>query len=151
MIVKGLCHDQNLNLYMFISLQSALAFYGMIPEHVPVVTSITTLRPEQADTGIGRFVFRHVQKKMFCGYEQIDIGSKQQAFVATPGKALLDLVYLTPNGDDPDYLDALRLQNLELLNVENLRKFVCAFKIPKLARAINHIVDIFEEEKGEEL
>lgn len=135
----------------YVSLQSALAFYGMIPEHVPVVTSITTLRPEQVDTGFGRFVFRHAQKKLFCGYEQIDLGSKQRAFVARPEKALLDLVYLTPDADNPDYLEELRLQNLELLNLENLRYFAYTFKIPKLTKALSHIVNMIEDQTGEEL
>jgi hypothetical protein len=47
-----------------------------------------------------------------------DLGGGQKAFVATPEKALLDLVHLQPGGDAPDYLRELRLQNLDRLDVD---------------------------------
>lgn len=40
----------------YVSLQSALAHYGMIPEHVPVTTSVTTGRPEEVGTQLGRLL-----------------------------------------------------------------------------------------------
>jgi predicted transcriptional regulator of viral defense system len=49
----------------YVSLQSALAHYGMIPEHVPVVTSITTGRPEHLQTDMGGFIYRHIKKNHF--------------------------------------------------------------------------------------
>jgi hypothetical protein len=57
---------------------------------------------------LGQFVFRRVKKSWFQDYSQVDLGFGQSAFVATPEKALLDLVYLTPGADDPDYLAELR-------------------------------------------
>ena len=100
----------------YVSLQSALAFYGLIPDVVPATTGITTVRPGRWETPLGLFTFRHVQADLFFGYRQTDLGSGQQAFVATPEKALLDLVYLEPEGDTPAYLRELRLQNLERLD-----------------------------------
>ena len=41
---------------------------------------------------------------------------------ATPEKALLDLVHLTPGADSPAYLRELRLQNLERLDLGELRR-----------------------------
>jgi predicted transcriptional regulator of viral defense system len=58
----------------YVSLQSALAYFEMIPEHVPTVTSATTLRPARIETRLGLFVFRHVQKDWFHGYEPVEIG-----------------------------------------------------------------------------
>ena len=74
----------------YVSLQSALGYYGMIPEHVPTVTSVTTQRPEGVETLLGQFAFRHIKKSWFHSYQQIDFGSGQMAFIATPEKALLD-------------------------------------------------------------
>jgi len=82
----------------YISLQSALAYYGMIPEHVPVTTSVTTSRPAHWETPLGIFDFRHIQVDFFDGYRLIDLSEKQQAFIARLEKALLDLVYLEPGG-----------------------------------------------------
>ncbi|MGM0401730.1 MAG: type IV toxin-antitoxin system AbiEi family antitoxin domain-containing protein, partial [Chloroflexota bacterium] len=45
----------------YVSLQSALAYYGLIPEHVPVTTSVTTARPGRWDTPLGSYTFRHLK------------------------------------------------------------------------------------------
>ena len=34
----------------YVSLHAALAYYGLIPEHVPLVTSVTTARPIEHET-----------------------------------------------------------------------------------------------------
>jgi predicted transcriptional regulator of viral defense system len=44
----------------YVSVQSALAYYGMIPEFVPVTTGITTNRPAHWETPLGIFDFRHI-------------------------------------------------------------------------------------------
>ena len=48
----------------YVSLQSALAHYGLIPEHVPVTTSVTTGRPGRWQTPLGTYDFRHVQSRL---------------------------------------------------------------------------------------
>jgi len=85
----------------YVSGQTALAFYGLIPEVVPVTLSVTAGRPERLDTPLGVFEFRHVRPGLLRGYRMTDLGLRQQALVATPEKALLDLVYLQPGGDTP--------------------------------------------------
>ena len=85
----------------YVSLQVALAFYGLIPDVVPMVTAVTTGRPGHWKTPLGAYAFRHLQTDRFFGYRGVDLGKNQQASVATPEKALLDLVYLAPEGDAP--------------------------------------------------
>jgi hypothetical protein len=41
----------------YVSLQSALGHFGMIPEHVPMVSSVTTQRPARVETPVGRFLY----------------------------------------------------------------------------------------------
>jgi len=94
----------------YVSLQSALAHYGMIPEFVPVTTSVTMSRPEELQTPLGRFLFRHVKKSAFFGYAPTEISRGQAVFLASPEKALLDLLYLTPGSDSPAYLEELRFE-----------------------------------------
>jgi predicted transcriptional regulator of viral defense system len=133
----------------YVSLQSALGYFGMIPEHVPTVTSVTTQRPSRVQTPLGRFLFRHIKKSWFSSYRQVDLGSGRKAFVATPEKALLDLVYLTPGADNDDFLAELRLQNLESLDREVLVQLAQTSRSPKLRRAVTIIERLIEEEGGQ--
>jgi len=133
----------------YVSLQSALAFYGLIPDVVPVTTSATTARPGRWETPLGAFAFRHLQAGLFTGYRQTDLGGGQQAFVATPEKALLDLVYLEPEGDTLAYLQELRLQNLERLDPDALLRCAERSGRPKLKRAARHIVALRQSESEE--
>ena len=135
----------------YVSMQSALGYYGMIPEYVPAVTSVTTQRPEEVKTSLGHFVFRHIKKKWFHGYRQTDLGSGQRAFIAVPEKALLDLVYLTPGADNHDFLSELRLQNVEQLNIGVIRKLADESGSVKLRRAAKLIAKLAKQETGEEL
>ncbi len=43
--------------------------------------------------------------------------------IASPEKALLDLIYLTPGGEKLGFLRELRLQNMEVVNLERLTCF----------------------------
>jgi predicted transcriptional regulator of viral defense system len=133
----------------YVSLQSVLAHFGMIPEHVPTVTSVTTQRPARVDTPVGRFLFRHVKKSWFRGYKQVDLGVGQKAFVATAEKALLDLVYLTPGADSEGFLTELRLQNLGDLDRAVLVALARTSRSPKLRRAVQIIERLIDEEGGQ--
>ena len=121
----------------YVSLQSALAYYGMIPEYVPVTTSVTTKRPTHWETQLGIFDFRHIQVNFFDGYRLEDIGEGQQAFIASPEKALLDLIYLEPGGETLDYLVELRLGNLNQLDWQLLKHLAGRIEKPKLLRAVS--------------
>lgn len=135
----------------YVSLQSALGYYGMIPEHVPTVTSVTTQRPERVETLLGQFAFRHIKKSWFHSYQQIDFGSGQRAFIATPEKALLDLVYLTPGANNYDFLTELRLQGPEQLDLDAILELADKSKSIKLRRAAELITKLANQEAGEEL
>ncbi|MFC2023409.1 hypothetical protein ACFLT5_01580 [Chloroflexota bacterium] len=131
----------------YISFQSALRHYGLIPDIVPVTTSVTTGRPNRWETPLGVYAFRHVKPQLFSGYRLIDLGDSLQAFVATPEKALLDLVHLQPGGDAPEYLKELRLQNLEALDLERLQHQAELASSPKLMRAVACVVELTQAER----
>lgn len=120
----------------YVSLQSALSHYGMIPEFVPVTTSVTTGRPEELQTPLGRFVFRHIKKTAFFGYTQTEISRGQPVFLALPEKALLDLLHLTPGSDSPEYLEELRFEPMDRFDWHALRRHGERFGGQKLKRAV---------------
>jgi hypothetical protein len=133
----------------YVSLQSALAHYGLIPEYVPVTTSVGAGRPGSWDTPLGRFELRHLQRDLITGFQALPLGAGQEALVATPEKALLDLVYLEPAADTPSYLDELRLQNLETLDLAELDRLAEASGKPKLRRAAARIAGRARAERAE--
>ena len=127
----------------YISGQSALAFYGLIPEYVARTLSVTTGRPAQWDGG---FHFQHIAKHLFFGYQSLDLPQGQRAFVATPEKAILDLAHLTPAADSLEYLRQLRLQNLDQLNLERLKEFVQHAAKPKWQRVATLVTKLARQE-----
>ncbi len=121
----------------YISLQSALEYYGIIPEYVPKITNVTTERPGVVNSKLGIFIYRHLKKDLFWGYKEQEIIRGTGVFIARPEKALLDLLYLTPNSDNDTYIEELRLQSCEKINIELLMHYAKDFKKPKMERAAN--------------
>ena len=52
----------------YISLESALSFYQLIPEGVFSITSITTLKTQSFSTPIATFSYQSVKPNLFFGY-----------------------------------------------------------------------------------
>jgi len=88
---------------------------------------------------VGIFQYHHIKKDLFFGYQYMQLGGRQSAYVAAPEKALLDLVYLTPKSAAPEYLRELRLQNLEVLDTSKLRQQAEKSGSLKLVRAADFI------------
>ncbi len=133
----------------YVSCVSALAFHGLLPEAVPLTVSITTRRTVSYDTRLGGYRYHHIHGAYFFGYESASLAADQSAFVATPEKALLDLVYFQPGGDRPQYLESLRLQNLETLDTARLQELAGRAGTPKLRRAVERIVALANAESRE--
>ena len=122
----------------YVSGLSALAFAGAIPEYVAEITSVTGGRPCARTGPLGRYSFRHLKADLLFGYRLVDLGDEQQAFVATPEKALLDAVYLQPGGDNPTHLRELRL-SYDVLCMDTLAALAATSRSPKLKRAVHQI------------
>ncbi len=129
----------------YVSLQAALAYHGLIPEYVPVTTSVTTGRPQHRENEFGSFGYRHVQVVSFSGYRAEQLGQGQEALVATPAKALADLVHLVPGADSKSYLSGLRLQGLEKVGVAELLDHPVLGREPKVRRAFRRLLVLSEE------
>ncbi len=129
----------------YVSLQSALAYHGLIPEHVPVTTNMTTGRPQRRENPLGSFEYHHVRKELLTGYRLESLGDGQEALVATPAKALADLVGLVPGADSRGYLSELRLQGLEKIDIQELLGHPILGDRPKIQRALRRLAALAEE------
>jgi predicted transcriptional regulator of viral defense system len=78
----------------YISLDYALQHYGLIPERVEAVTSVTTGRPRRFSTPVGLFTYRMIPLEAFhIGMDRIEIGDGRAFLMATPAKALADKLH----------------------------------------------------------
>jgi hypothetical protein len=81
-----------------VSLESALAHHGWIPEGVYGVASVTTRRAKQLDTVLGRFVYLHAPAVLFpVGLRMEPAPAGGHFLMAGPEKALCDKILLTRN------------------------------------------------------
>jgi hypothetical protein len=115
-----------------------------------------------------------ISEKLFCGFTKIPdlwgysnsiiwlvsfssdihkskVAAGQLAFVASPEKAILDLIYLTPGADAKEYLKQLRLQILDSINVPNMMELAKQSRKPKLKRAVRLVGPLLKEERGESI
>lgn len=80
----------------YISMETALSFYGIIPEAVFTETSVTTKKTKTFKTPVGNFSYQKIKKEAFGGFE-----TRKQAGtsfnLALPEKALIDFLYLNRN------------------------------------------------------
>lgn len=108
----------------YVSLHTALRHYGIIPEHVYEVQSVTIKHSRSFDTLVGHFTYKS------CSLDYFPIGILQQSgdegsyLIATPEKALCDLLLMTPglNNNSFDGLRSFLEQDLRL-DMDALKNF----------------------------
>lgn len=92
-------------------------------------------RKAQWNTPLGTYDYRHIQGALLTGYRQVDVAERQTAYLATPSKALFDLLYLTCGSSDPAFLRELRLENLGL-DPHDLQRYAELAQRPSLEQAV---------------
>lgn len=93
----------------YVSLHTALAFYGMIPEAVIQVTSVTSLKTAGFKNEVGEYIYKSVHQELMFGYTLKPIADGLTLQLARPEKALIDLLYLYPFYNSGQALYDLRL------------------------------------------
>jgi predicted transcriptional regulator of viral defense system len=76
----------------YVSLHSALSFHGLVGQIPPVLYGATVGRTRRTSTPAGTVSLHHMPAKLFTGFELSAEGAK----IATPEKALFDVLYLAP-------------------------------------------------------
>lgn len=80
----------------YVSLESALSYWGLIPERVYEISSVTTKTSKTYETAIGRFSYQHLITPYYSfGIKSVRLTDMQTALVASPEKALCDKIILT--------------------------------------------------------
>lgn len=76
----------------YISLQSALAHHGWIPESVQAVTSVSQRRSRDFATSLGTFHYYHLRSEPFFAGVTRESADSGPYLMATPWKAIADYV-----------------------------------------------------------
>lgn len=130
-----------------ISLESALSFHGLIPEAVYQVSSVTLQRSRTYHTPLGVFMFLRVpSNQLRAGIEVVKLSDNFWAFVATPLRAIADLVYLTKritwNENGLSYLtESLRIEKDDLHKI-SLDSFETVFESTRDRRTKEYLIGL---------
>ena len=121
----------------YLSMESALAWYGFIPEIVYAYTNVTAKITRTFENVYGRFIYRHVKSELFWGYVEMKTDHSPY-LLAEPEKALLDYLYLNlariKSESDFDSIRLNRDQIGERLDENKFRKYLAAFGVKKMER-----------------
>ncbi|SFT97450.1 Transcriptional regulator, AbiEi antitoxin, Type IV TA system [Algoriphagus locisalis] len=80
----------------YVSMESALSYWGFIPERVFETTSVTVKPSKIFKTELGRFSFKHASLPYYSfGIRTVDVSSKQAVMIASPEKAICDKIVMT--------------------------------------------------------
>lgn len=131
----------------YISLHTALAHYGMIPEEVVKITSVSSLKTTEFVNDFGEFTYQTVKPELMFGYEPKLMHDSRAILFATPEKALLDLLYLYPFYSSMDDMLNLRLDE-DYMHEDFNKKLFCQYadKInsPALTGRANTLLKAYE-------
>jgi predicted transcriptional regulator of viral defense system len=123
----------------YISLEYALNFYGLIPEAVSDVTSVSTRKTAVFINELGTFRYQHIDPGAFRGFKKV--GEGQNAFfMAEAEKAVVDFLYLNLSrfqGGTKEILEqSYRFQNMETLKPKRMLELSLLFNNKKLNRIV---------------
>lgn len=92
----------------YISRESALAYYQVIPESVLGVTSTSSRKTRQFDTQWGVFSYRSIKPDLLFGYQVIERSKNIKFKIARLEKAVLDYLYWNSSLQSGEDLEGLR-------------------------------------------
>jgi predicted transcriptional regulator of viral defense system len=128
----------------YVSLESALSYYQIIPEAVYGITSVSTRRTYSFLTPCGEFHYRTLKPSFFFGYEITTFDSKSFK-IGDLEKALIDFFYLHPNLKSDSDIISLRFNTeilVEKISHQKLQKYLRKFSKAALSDRISKFLEL---------
>jgi predicted transcriptional regulator of viral defense system len=125
----------------YISFESALTYYNLIPEGVFTTTSATTKNTANYASTLGSFSYRHIKSTLFFGYKLLN----EKDFtikIAEPEKVILDYFYINKINSFEE-IEALRLNAIvakEIISFDKLRIYQKLFSSKILDNRIRMLI-----------
>lgn len=123
----------------YISRESALAYYLIIPESVLGVTSVSSRKTMQFDSEWGRFTYSRVKPTLMFGYQVIEHDRKIKYKIASLEKTVLDYLYWNTRISSIDDFEGLRWNRQELVGLADnplFKKYLKIFNNKALERKV---------------
>lgn len=118
----------------YVSLESALSYWDLIPERVYETSSVTTKTTKTYQTSLGRYSFQHLSTPYYSfGIRSVRLTEQQTALIASPEKAVCDKIVLTTGvilrsiSQTMDFLmEDLRIdeEQLQILDVSTIQSWI---------------------------
>lgn len=126
----------------YISMESGLRRYDLIPEWVPMITWITTKKTQYLETSLGNWKWYHIHPKHFWGYALVKSSWWGSFRIAEPEKVLCDFFYLKSHLWRDDFV-GLRIdpwQRKEHISEKKLFEYAQRFWQKRLLRTITDFI-----------
>ncbi len=128
----------------YISLESALSYYNMIPEAVHTVTSISSKKTQKFINEYGLFQFHHIKPSLYGDYDVHKDEFNNNIFIASKERALVDFLYLRARGfktvDAAIFSENFRFQNVADVDKDKILKIANIFSQKKLLEWVNLLI-----------
>ncbi|MFH0763398.1 MAG: hypothetical protein V1927_00120 [Candidatus Omnitrophota bacterium] len=135
----------------YVSLESALGYYGLIPEAVADVTSVSTKKTSRFTNPVGRFIYQRIKPDAFRGYQSYKDEAGLECLVAEPEKAVVDFLYLNlrkfKTGAKAVFKESYRFQNTEGLKPKKILSWARLFKNSLLDAVADEFCTFLKKEK----
>jgi hypothetical protein len=135
----------------YVSVETALAYHGFIPERVYEIASMTTKAPRKFRTSLGTFTYTKLALPYYSfGIQSEKLADDQYAMVASPGKAIFDkvittsgLLFRSKKSATEFLLENMRMDEA-LLKQLNVREMSTWVKKSQKQNSLSMIIDSIE-------
>jgi predicted transcriptional regulator of viral defense system len=128
----------------YISRESALAHYLVIPESVLGVTSVSSRKTKHFDSKWGRFSYRSIKPAFMFGYRVVEHNRMIKYKIASLEKTVLDYLYWNKRIDSINDFAGLRWNGQELSDLEDnplFKKYLKVFDNKALERRVELLME----------
>lgn len=128
----------------YVSLESALSYYGLIPEGVYAVISVSSRTTRSFKSDLASFQYQHIKPNLMWGYGLV--GVQNRFFkIAEPEKAILDYLYLHTHIKTRDDFLGLRINGdsfREKIDIAKLIRYAENFGYITLRKRIDVLLQV---------
>jgi len=142
----------------YVSLDYACAYYGIIPEKVEVLTSVTLSRSRRFSTPVGLFIYRQIPARAYeTGMVRVEVDHDQAFLMASPDKALADKIVSVRGAPIASAAEMRRFLEEDLriddgairsMSAERIDEFAGRYRSLKLRRLSGLLRRLQKHEKG---